>query len=109
MSKLKRVKTNGQPDNRFLERHDLERELVVKDKQTLITDCLKIFDTNTILFEQIETAKMHMDNLGQDIVDLKKEIERLKARSLWAILNERIAWRIDKMKKRRTETNYPTP
>jgi len=109
MNKLKRVKTNGQPDNRFLERGDLERELVVKDKQTLITDCLKIFDTNTILFEQIETAKAHIVDLQSEKEMAAVEINRLKARSLWAILNERIAWRIDKMKKRRTETNYPTP
>ena len=109
MSKLKRVKTNGQPDNRFLERHDLERELVVKDKQTLITDCLKIFDTNTIIFEQAEQLKKDVINATLEMDRLECEIERLKARSLWAILNERIAWRIDKMKKRRTETNYPTP
>jgi len=109
MSKLKRVKTNGQPDNRFLERHDLERELVVKDKQTLITDCLKIFDTNTIIFEQVETFKTQVFELEQRIKEHQGEVERLKARSLWAVLNERIAWRIDKMKKRRTETNYPTP
>lgn len=104
-------KTNGElkKDPRFLERDELERELVVKNKQALISDCLKIFDTNTMIFEQIETAKGNTKVLDDLIRKLGKEIDRLKARTLWAILNERIAWRIEKMKKRRTETNYPTP
>ena len=108
MNKLKRVKpTNGTPDNRFLERDDLERELVRQDKQTLITDCLKIFDTNTIMFEQNETFKAQVLDLEQRIKEHQDEIERLRGRSLWAILNGRIAWRIEKMRNRRKATNYP--
>jgi len=109
MSKLKRVKTNGQPDNRFLERGDLERELVVKDKQTLITDCLKIFDTNTMLFEQLQALKEAGKEAAKAAEAFGVEIERLKARTFWAIINERIQWRIDKIRQRRTQTNYPTP
>ena len=110
MNKLKRVKpTNGQPDNRFLQRDDLERELVRRDKQALITDCLKIFDTNTMIFEQVETFKTQVFELEQRIKEHQTEVERLRERSLWQVLNERIAWRIEKMKKRRGQTNYPTP
>jgi hypothetical protein len=110
MNKLKRVKPiNGKPDNRFLERDDLERELVRQDKQTLITDCLKIFDTNTMLFEQVEALKASLDHSVKNTFDREDEINRLKARTLWQVLNERIAWRIEKMKKRRGQTNYPTP
>jgi len=109
MGKLKRVKKDGTPDNRFLERDELELELVRKDKQALINDCLKIFDTNTMLFEQVEAAKGNNDILDKMIRKLGTEIDRLKARTLWSILNERIQWRITKMRKRRTETNYSTP
>lgn len=109
MTKLIRPKNNGTPDNRFLERDTLERELVRRDKQALIGDCLKIFDTNTILFEQIETAKAQLKDWENHFNVATREIDRLKARTLWAILNERIAWRIEKIRKRRTETNYPTP
>ena len=110
MNRLKKVKpTNGTPDNRFLQRDDLERELVRHDKQALITDCLKIFDTNTIMFEQIETLKAQMEAVEIHRAELKIECNRLAARTLWQVLNERIAWRIEKMKSRRGQTNYPTP
>ncbi|GAH07839.1 unnamed protein product [marine sediment metagenome] len=109
MAKLQRVKQDGTPDNRYLERDELERELVRKDKQALISDALKIFDTNTMLFEQVEAAKGNNKILDKMLRDLGKEIDRLKARTLWSILNERIQWRINKMRKRRTETNYSTP
>jgi len=66
MNKLKRP-PNGRPDNRFLERDQLERELVTKDKQTLITDCLKIFDVNTLMFEQAETAKAYIKDLEDQL------------------------------------------
>jgi len=104
-------KTNGKAvkDPRFLERDELERELVLRDRQALITDCLKIFDTNTMMFEQIESLKGDNKLLNDLLKGLGKEIDRLKARTLWSILNERIAWRIEKIRKRRTETNYPTP
>lgn len=95
MPKLKRVKANGTPDNRFLERDELERELVMHNRQVLIDDCLKIFDTNTILFEQVEVLKGQKKQLTLDAVDAIKERRRLEARTLWSILNERIAGRID--------------
>lgn len=101
--------TNGVPDNRYLERDELERELTRHNRQTLIDDCLKIFDTNTILFEQVERLKEEKKALTLDAVEAIKERRRLERRTLWQILNERIAWRIEKIRKRRTETNYPTP
>lgn len=103
-TKLKSPKVNGKPDNRFLDREVLERELVCRDKQALISDCLKIFDTNTLLFEQVrELTAQGLEDKAR-INGFKKEIERLNARSLWAILNERIQWRIDRMKAKRTKT-----
>lgn len=103
MNKIKRVKTNGTPDNRFLERDVLERELIRRDKQSLVSDCLKIFDTNTMIFEQVEAFKTKVNELERRIKEHQTEVERLKGRTLWAILNERIQWRIDRMKERRTQ------
>ena len=104
----KKSMTNKNGDPRFLERDTLERELVRRDKQALITDCLKIFDTNTMLFHQIEAHKERLTQLEAENRTLSVEVERLVARTLWVILNERIKFRIDKIRNRRKSFNSPT-
>ncbi len=99
--------TDLKKDPRYLERDELERELVRRDKQSLISDCLKIFDTNTMLFEQIETEKGRSADLEAEKRALSVEVERLAARTLWAILNERIERRIAKIRNRRKSFNSP--
>jgi len=107
MNKLKRP-PNGRPDNRFLERDQLERELVTKDKQTLITDCLKIFDVNTLMFEQAETAKAYIKDLEDQLNQANKRILFLECRTVWQVINTRLEKAIEKIRKRK-EINYPTP
>jgi phage shock protein A len=110
MNKLKRATPiNGKPDNRFLERDVLERELVRKDKQALITDCLKIFDTNTMIFEQVETLKAQVKDLEARLDIKRARIYLLEKRTVWQVVNTRLQKRIEKMKSRRDQTNYPTP
>lgn len=94
-------------DPRYLDRGKLERELVLRDKQALIGDCLKIFDTNTVMFEQMEILKAEAIDAAAAIRGFKVEIDRLNARSLWQVLNERIARRIEKIRKRKASFNYP--
>jgi len=94
-------------DPRFLERDELERELVRRDKQSLIGDALKIFDTNTMLFDQLETSKVAIKSLEGEKRSLNVEVDRLRSRTLWAVLNERVALRIEKIRARRKSHNSP--
>lgn len=99
--------TEEKKDPRFLKRDELERELVMRDKQALITDCLKIFDTNTMLFEQIEAAKLHLIILKGENKKLESEADRLRQRKWWQFIFDRLAWKIEKMRERRKSFNYP--
>ena len=99
--------TKEKKDPRFLERDELERELVLRDKQALIGDCLKIFDTNTMLFEQIEAAKVELKQLKSDKQELSDLIDVYKQRKWWQLINDRLAWKIEKIRKRRLSVNYP--
>lgn len=94
-------------DPRFLERDDLERELVRRNKQSLIDDCLKIFDTNTMLFEQIETQKARTAQLEDEKGKLIIQVDMLRQRKWWQLINDRLMWQIEKMRKRRSTVNYP--
>jgi regulator of replication initiation timing len=99
MNRLKKVKPNqrdaGQP---VFERDDLERELVRHDKQALITDCLKIFDTNTMIFEQVETLKAQVKDLEARLDIKRARIYLLEKRTVWQVVNTRLQKRIEKMK-----------
>lgn len=94
-------------DPRFLKRDDLERELVMRDKQALIGDCLKIFDTNTMLFEQVETEKGRTVTLKDEVLKLVTEIDRLTDRSVVSVIFAMIGNRIDRIRNRRKSFNYP--
>ena len=99
--------TKEKKDPRFLERDELERELVLRDKQALITDCLKIFDTNTMLFEQVEAAKSELKLLKVENVDQRNRIDELRQRQWWQLINDRLAWKIEKIRSRKASFNYP--
>lgn len=90
-----------------LNRDELEREIVNYDKQKLITECLKLFDSNVGLVDRIgELRGVNMELLKQR-VEYKEKADRLELRTLWQVLNERIALRIEKIRKRRESVNYP--
>ena len=100
--------TDEKKDPRFLQRDELERELVTRDKQALIGDCLKIFDTNTMLFEQLEAAKTGLIVLKGANEKFEVKVNRLRQRKWWQLIYDRLAWKIEKIRKRKASFNYPT-
>jgi len=90
-----------------LNRDELEREIVNYDKQKLITECLKLFDSNVGLVDRIEQLRgVNMELLKQRVA-YKEEADQLRIRTLWQVLNQRIELRIEKIRKRRLSFNYP--
>jgi hypothetical protein len=73
-----------------LKRDDLERELVRKDKQAVITDCLKIFDFNTIMYHTKLDNEKQILELVQDKKGLEMQIEVLEARSWFYMMLKRL-------------------
>ena len=90
-----------------LNREELEREIVNYDKQKLITQCLKLFESNMGLVNQIGINRESRIILKAEIKELKAENQRLSLRTLWQVLNERIALRTEKIRKRNASFNYP--
>jgi hypothetical protein len=87
-----------------LNRDELEREIVRYDKQKLITECLKIFDVNVKLAEELATHKRVGIAAIEKAVDARKETDRLAARTIWQIINERLEYRIKKIRTKRDKT-----
>ena len=59
---------------------DLERELVLYDKQKLITYCLKLFNTNQELVLQVESYQhrvKEMDTMIEGLVDKNRELKTI--------------------------------
>ena len=81
-----------------LKRDDLERDLVRYDKQKLISECLKIFDSNKMLRDIVHNRVEQIATIEQDRTSLRVEVDRLKSRSIWEILNERTRIRLNKKK-----------
>lgn len=90
-----------------LNRDELEREIVNYDKQKLITECLKLFDSNVRLVDELQTSRDIATIWKNDITVLQLEVQRLNERTLWQVLNKRIEHRIDKIRKRKASFNYP--
>lgn len=90
-----------------LNREDLEREIVNYDKQKLITQCLKLFDSNVGLVDELEKMCLSAKNAAEDAIGLRAEKSRLERRTLWQVLNERIALRTEKIRKRNDSFNHP--
>jgi len=87
-----------------LERDDLERELVRFDKQKLITECLKLFDSNVRLVAELDTHKRVGVSAIEKAADARNERDRLAARTIWQIARERLKYRINKFKTRHNKT-----
>ena len=84
-----------------LNREELEREIVNYDKQKLITQCLKLFDSNVGLVRQLEGELVKRRECAEEALALQIRLSRLERRTLWEVLNERIQGRIDAIRFRR--------
>jgi hypothetical protein len=73
-----------------LTREELERELVMFDKQTVITQCLKLFDTNTNLVLQIEAYQNRIKEMEEMVEGLVAKNKELKQRTWFQMLRKRI-------------------
>ena len=60
-----------------MDREELERDLVLKDKQTLISDCLRLFDTNAELVTIGEHQVDKIRELEDKIRELGPELARV--------------------------------
>jgi hypothetical protein len=63
-----------------LSRDELERELVRFDKQKLITQCLKLFDSNRELVKTIESQKdriLQMEEMVEGLVNKNRELRQI--------------------------------
>lgn len=74
----------------MLNREELERELVRFDKQKLITECLKLFDTNVALTERIEAYRIRVRDVEEANLDLVRMNRELKARTWWQMLKKKL-------------------
>lgn len=81
--------------SKTLNREDLERELVMYDKQKLITQCLKIFDTNVELVNSVKRLGLAADEAKEKANSLGAELDRLRKLKFWAWVNE---WFLSRMK-----------
>ena len=90
-----------------LNREELEREIVNYDKQKLITECLKLFDSNVRLVDDLLTAREGGKITMEQLTKAKGKIYLLETRTIWQVLNERIALRTEKIRKRNASFNYP--
>jgi len=85
-----------------MDREQLERELVRKDKQAVITDCLKIYDTNNKLLKEFADLQKEWLAQKEELKGKRAEIKRLRARKWYSILNTHIAQKLE-AKRRRNE------
>ena len=90
-----------------LNRDELEREIVNYDKQKLITECLKLFDSNVGLVNELGVTRASRVILKDEIKELKIDNNRLELRTLWQVINERIELRTEKIRKRNSSFNHP--
>lgn len=81
-------------------REEIERELVRYDKQKLITECLKLFDSNKQLSFELQNSREVNTATMSSLSNAKVEIARLKARTTWQVINDRLSQRIERIRKR---------
>ena len=84
-----------------LSREELERDLVRRDKQALISDALKLFDSNKTLQGIIEGQVERIRILEAEKATLSVEVERLDSRRWVQVLNEHIKKKIERIRGRR--------
>lgn len=98
-----------------MKRDDLERELVVKDRQALITEALKIYDVNTDLVLKLTKERAKRAAAEKAASGLQGQVNELTARNwiqvmVGAIRNRRdvIRARNELTKENRLNENYNT-
>lgn len=71
-------------------REDIERDLVTKDKQTILNELVKMVKTMDIMAD--ENMEYRTTNMRQrdEIERLKKWIDRLERRTWWDVLIKRV-------------------
>jgi hypothetical protein len=85
------------------QRETFERELLKRDKQSIITYSLKTFDKLEMVDK--ERTILNDKNKGylKQIQTQAAEINRLNSRTLWQVINERLQIRIDAIRARRAK------
>lgn len=71
-------------------REEIERELVRMDKQTLITECLKVYDDHTRIVLEMSATRAALDATDKANRELVDEIRVLERRTWIAVLNDTI-------------------
>ncbi len=76
-----------------LKREELERELVVYDKQKLITQCLKLFDSNERLTFELTKSRAAFRKTQDLLFTKQEELRKLKELGVWKFVQRK--WRKD--------------
>ena len=79
-------------------REEIERELVRYDKQKLITECLKMFDSNMGLADQVKTLR---DKLGEAQIaegTARKAEKRYDEMTVWQFINQKLSRAVERKK-----------
>jgi len=87
-----------------LERDELEREIVTYDKQKLITEVLKIWEVNVRLAGELDRSRTAGIRAMEKIAEHRNRIDELERMTLWQKINQRLEYKIERMKARRTKT-----
>ncbi len=82
-------------------RDELERELVRFDKQKILTQCLKLYDTNVELVLKIEAYQTRVKEMEEMVEGLVEKNRELKERKWIKVLNDNIQAKIDKKRNKR--------
>jgi len=77
-------------------RDDLEHELVMFDKQKLITQCLKLFDTNKELVSSLKAIGMEREGLVKVVSGYRDNEIKLRSLKFWPWVNEWFLYRLRK-------------
>lgn len=60
-------------------REELERDLVTRDKQSLISDCLKIYETNLSLVDVNRQQALRIEDQKEQILVLEGKLTLLES------------------------------
>lgn len=85
-------------------RDEIERSIVSYDKQKLITEVLKVYDVNVRLADELVTARNVGIETTEKLNAAKKRINELETMTIWQKINQRLEFKITKIKTRRTRT-----
>lgn len=85
-------------------RDEIERSIVSYDKQKLITEVLKVYDVNVRLADELVTARNVGIETTEKLNAAKKRINELETMTIWQKINQRLEFKISKIKARRTRT-----